>query len=108
MGSEVGNRLDGRTRGLKTIPPGFTRGLRLPGDEGQDENLAELDEVLVINHRKDLEEVRYSILQQAEVLTRVTHNQDDKVLLSENDGVEIMSVAKPSELDDLLPTSVRY
>ncbi|KIJ66348.1 hypothetical protein HYDPIDRAFT_86124 [Hydnomerulius pinastri MD-312] len=32
------------TKGLRTIPPGFSRGLRLPGEELEDESLAELDE----------------------------------------------------------------
>lgn len=30
-------------KGLRTIPPGFTRGLRLPGDEVDDETVAVLD-----------------------------------------------------------------
>jgi hypothetical protein len=38
--------LDETSKGLKTIPPGFTRGLRLPGDpdETEDELLQGLDE----------------------------------------------------------------
>ncbi len=37
--------LDETSKGLKSIPPGFTRGLRLPGDpdEGDDELLQGID-----------------------------------------------------------------
>lgn len=32
------------TKGLRTVPPGFTRGLRLPGEEIEDDSLLVLDE----------------------------------------------------------------
>ncbi|KAG6335915.1 hypothetical protein ID866_3169 [Astraeus odoratus] len=35
--------LDDGAKGLRTIPPGFARGLRLPGDELEDENLVTLE-----------------------------------------------------------------
>lgn len=31
------------TKGLKTIPPGFSRGLRLPGDPVEDEDLVTIE-----------------------------------------------------------------
>ena len=34
--------INGRT-GLRTVPPGFSRGLRLPGDDVQEELLNDLD-----------------------------------------------------------------
>jgi hypothetical protein len=107
MDPEDENKLNGKRKGLRTVPPGFTRGLRLPGDESQDESLVELDEVSVTNHRRGIEGVRRSILQQAEDLTHITHNQHDEVL-SESDPIEITSAGKASELDGLLPTTVRY
>jgi antiviral helicase SKI2 len=64
MDPEDENNLNGRHKGLRTVPPGFTRGLRLPGDESQDDSLVELDEVYVTNH---VEGVRCSILQQVEI-----------------------------------------
>lgn len=35
----------GELRGLRSVPPGFKRGLRLPGDEAEDETLTVLDEI---------------------------------------------------------------
>ena len=32
-------------KGIRTIPPGFTRGLRLPGEEEDEAGLDELDRV---------------------------------------------------------------
>lgn len=37
------------TKGLRTVPPGFSRGLRLPGEEIEDETLAELDDISPTN-----------------------------------------------------------
>jgi antiviral helicase SKI2 len=37
---------DGK-KGLRTIPPGFSRGLRLPGDETDDDGLLSLDTISV-------------------------------------------------------------
>ncbi|KAH7886164.1 ATP-dependent RNA helicase [Phlebopus sp. FC_14] len=34
----------GSSKGLRTVPPGFSRGLRLPGDEVEDEKLAALED----------------------------------------------------------------
>jgi antiviral helicase SKI2 len=53
----VEGRLAGDRQGLRTIPPGFARGLRLPGDESQDETLATLDEISVTSHRQNAETV---------------------------------------------------
>jgi hypothetical protein len=40
-------------KGLRTIPPGFSRGLRLPGEDFEDEALAELDELPESVARRD-------------------------------------------------------
>jgi antiviral helicase SKI2 len=34
----------GKSYGLRTIPPGFTRGLRLPGEEGDVDDLERMEE----------------------------------------------------------------
>ncbi|KIM88714.1 hypothetical protein PILCRDRAFT_2912 [Piloderma croceum F 1598] len=85
MDPEDENKLNGKRKGLRTVPPGFTRGLRLPGDESQDESLVELDEVSVTNHRRDIE------------------GYDE--VLSKSTAIEITSAGKASELDGLLPTT---
>ena len=55
---EDGGRLSGRPKGLRTVPPGFARGLRLSDDEGQDETFAALEEIPVAGQSEDAEEVR--------------------------------------------------
>lgn len=47
-------------KGLRTIPPGFSRGLRLPGDELEDDALLDLDDAVEskFESRDDLESVR--------------------------------------------------
>ncbi|EGO31119.1 ATP-dependent RNA helicase [Serpula lacrymans var. lacrymans S7.9] len=42
--SSSGNSSIESAKGLRTVPPGFTRGLRLPGDDFEDEALAQFDE----------------------------------------------------------------
>jgi hypothetical protein len=37
--------LDNVPKGLRTVPPGLSRGLRLPGEEIEDDLLVELDEI---------------------------------------------------------------
>ena len=43
--ADTGDSLGPDKKGLRTIPPGFSRGLRLPGDELEDDILMELDEI---------------------------------------------------------------
>ena len=58
MDTGDGDKVDGKRKGLRTVPPGFARGLRLPGDESQDdETLATLDEIPVTGGRYDAEQV---------------------------------------------------
>lgn len=40
--------LDESSKGLRKIPPGFTRGLRLPGDTDEDEDA--FDDIVAQNH----------------------------------------------------------
>lgn len=44
-------------KGLRTVPPGFSRGLRLPGEEIEDQTLKDLDGVEVPPIRDDYDEV---------------------------------------------------
>lgn len=55
--SESGDDSTESRKGLRTIPPGFARGLRLPGDSFDDEALAELEEISGWNKREIIEEV---------------------------------------------------
>ncbi|KAF7970863.1 hypothetical protein HWV62_22674 [Athelia sp. TMB] len=72
---------DKATKGLRTVPPGFARGLRLPGDEADDHTLADLDEISAPNRPVSLP-------------TDVIRGVDD-----------ILSESKASEIDELLPTT---
>ncbi|KDQ63053.1 hypothetical protein JAAARDRAFT_29053 [Jaapia argillacea MUCL 33604] len=76
--------------GLRTIPPGFTRGLRLPGDEEEDESLAELDGILHRRVRGD------------DGMANGGSNGIDEDLDAE------VQVPQESEIDDLLPTSRKH
>ena len=40
-----GDEQEKTLKGLRTIPPGFSRGLRLPGEEIEEEYLEQLDEL---------------------------------------------------------------
>lgn len=102
--TDEGEKSDARHGSLRTVPPGFLRGLQLPGDENQEEGLAALDEVPITSRRQDDEMVSCSRLHEANDLT---HNQHD--VSSDNHNNFGLSLAgKESELDDLLPTTVRY
>ncbi|KAG6842412.1 hypothetical protein C0991_007542 [Blastosporella zonata] len=72
-------------KGLRTIPPGLSRGLRLPGDEIEDEVLIALD---------DLEGPR---------------SQDD-TFVEANSAAEMDDIIAPgvSEIDELLPTTTTH
>jgi Ski2 N-terminal region len=50
LGSESSTR--DYKKGLRTIPPGFNRGLRLPGDEIEDHGLLSLDELPLENPKE--------------------------------------------------------
>lgn len=41
------NTTDSKPKGLRTIPPGFARGLRLPGDDEDEEDLLSLDDLQI-------------------------------------------------------------
>ncbi|KAG5639554.1 hypothetical protein H0H81_012225 [Sphagnurus paluster] len=75
------------TKGLRTIPPGLTRGLRLPGEEIDDEDLIALDD-----------------LQDSKLKDIV--NFDDEILAA-NQTDDISPVGS-SEIDELLPTSTSH
>ncbi|ESK96232.1 dead deah box rna helicase [Moniliophthora roreri MCA 2997] len=76
-------------KGLRTIPPGFSRGLRLPGDEVQDDELVHaLDEV--------------------ELAERGPLQKDDTVFNGDgalDEEPEILPTDKNADIDDLLPNT---
>lgn len=52
------NNQDGSVSSLRTVPPGFARGLRLPGEEGNDdEALTALAEISGTKRKQETEEV---------------------------------------------------
>ncbi|KAF8079036.1 antiviral helicase [Lyophyllum atratum] len=71
------------TRGLRTIPPGLSRGLRLPGEEIEDDDLMALE---------DLEGARPTI----------DMHIDNEIAADERENLFAAGV---SEIDDLLPTT---
>ncbi|KAF9270829.1 ATP-dependent RNA helicase [Marasmius fiardii PR-910] len=79
----------GGKSGLRTIPPGFSRGLRLPGDEVEDDELIhELDEVSGSGETAPLDETK--------VRGRDIPLDDEQVSLP---------AGNETEIDDLLPTT---
>ncbi|KZT27539.1 antiviral helicase [Neolentinus lepideus HHB14362 ss-1] len=79
--------LDKSVKGLRTIPPGFTRGLRLPGDEPEDEILGDLGE-----REDDIE----GLIENGIKPESFIEEQDD---LNETNGF----AEHVMEIDDLLP-----
>ncbi|PBK76603.1 antiviral helicase [Armillaria solidipes] len=80
--------LDTRKKGLRTVPPGFSRGLRLPGEELDDDALLALDELTPTKPSTD----------------------EDSTLSDEDDEVGqdpdlSLSPNKNAEIDELLPST---
>ncbi|EEB89563.1 hypothetical protein MPER_12322 [Moniliophthora perniciosa FA553] len=76
-------------KGLRTIPPGFSRGLRLPGDEVQDDELVHA-------------------LDEAELAERSSLQKDDTVFSGDDaldKASEILPPDKNTDIDDLLPNT---
>lgn len=70
-------------KGLRTVPPGFLRGLRLSGDNPEDETLTYLDDAADYNEDKHIDE------------SRVLDDETDLLPNSDSFG----------EIDELLPTT---
>ncbi|PPQ90945.1 hypothetical protein CVT25_008256 [Psilocybe cyanescens] len=75
------NKGVGQGKGFRTVPPGFVRGLRLPGDPVEDENLVEIEHESV----EELDEA-----------------EDEN---NKPDEEEEIPLDQTKEVDDLLPTS---
>lgn len=103
-------KLDGEPQGLRTVPPGFTRGLRLEGDESQNDILATLDEIPITRTNQGIEEVSYicTFVPPFRLIASNPLKQRDEVTLNKDNGFGVPSPGKASDLDDLLPTTVRH
>ncbi|KAL0951772.1 hypothetical protein HGRIS_008443 [Hohenbuehelia grisea] len=75
-----------KNKGLKTVPPGFKCGLRLPGDEPDEDEIIDLDD---LSNPED-----------------AGHPEPDAEFDDEEDPDEVPTLADSyNEIDDLLPTS---
>lgn len=99
---------DGETSargGLRTTPPGFSRGFRFGHEELEDDDLANMDKGLKQFSGKAITQVAITTICYSEYVANPSHIQDEFVnvtnetALSENDTMS-------SEIDELLPTSV--
>ena len=98
---ELEDELVAEGKGIRTIPPGFTRGLQLPGEGGDDE--AGL--VALGSNQKHLDVGQEDVVSiptrgRATYLTGPTQPSSSRL------GHEGPSLIGSSEIDDLLPTSV--
>lgn len=90
-------------KGLRTVPPGFLRGLRLLGDDPEDETLTYLDDVADYNEDKvylSFSHVSYSY--STHIVQHIAESRaldDETDLLPNGDSF--------GEIDELLPTTVR-
>ncbi|SJL06398.1 related to SKI2-antiviral protein and putative helicase [Armillaria ostoyae] len=80
--------LDTRKKGLRTVPPGFSRGLRLPGEELDDDALLALDELTPTKPSTDEDST--------------LSDEDDEVGQDPNLS---LSPNKNAEIDELLPST---
>lgn len=94
--------LDENAKGLKKIPPGFSRGLRLPGDtdEAEDEELAGIN--MQPRTHPQVTSLWHFLLTQ---LTLSAQNGDAYHPEDEAQAA-IQEQIGSTEIDDLLPTSV--
>lgn len=89
-------------KGLRTIPPGFSRGLRLPGDVGDDEALLSIEDESRRPRRAD-DGVH---LHPFTLNGLIRCSKDSEIDNAKCDEVEVPP-HKVAEIDDWLPTSVR-
>ncbi|CCM03670.1 uncharacterized protein FIBRA_05814 [Fibroporia radiculosa] len=84
------HNLNEQSKGLRTIAPGFSRGLRLPGDDAEVHDLDEIENIL--EHRR--------APQQEPCGPQYEHNEKANLTAAAMNGV--------SDVDDLLPTSYPF
>lgn len=56
--SNVLENLNERSKGLRTVAPGLSRGLRFPGDEVEDSTLPDFEATLEMDKKKDIDTVK--------------------------------------------------
>lgn len=102
-----GSAADAPKKGLRTIPPGFTRGLRLPDDEVEDDSLVSLDEIeRPVDSQVDDTVLALWIMFFICVIQRMPFIQQIDVNTNLEEAQEAPPASKFTEIDDLLPTTV--
>ncbi|KAI0931412.1 hypothetical protein AcV5_005097 [Taiwanofungus camphoratus] len=85
--SNVLENLNERSKGVRTVAPGLSRGLRFPGDEVEDSTLPDFEATLEMDKKKDID------------------TYDDLHKASGDGQATAAPLTQASEIDDLLPTS---
>ena len=102
---ESSNEIGAKTKGLRTAPPGFSRGLRLPGEEDTEDNdLLSLDDVP--GPRSTDHSVLFCRCPVCDIHLYLMSIQQFNIEsnLEESDTPFVQA---SSEIDELLPTTVR-
>ena len=103
LGSE--DNLTEGGKGLRTIPPGFSRGLRLLGDHcDDDETFAGIEEISDQKKGEIIEEVH--LTNPSSSISDVSRVQD-VYSRDEDDIGAVQTSTNTLEIDELLPTTVR-
>lgn len=98
---ELEEELLGEAKGLRTVPPGFTRGLRLPGEDEGDAEFDGLDRVQKPLAAGQGDAVSVPFFRA--VIAWLTGFSQPPSSRLEPDGPPLIGT---SEIDELLPTSV--
>lgn len=90
-------------KGLRTVPPGFSRGLRLPGDDAEEEALVSLEDVA--DTHEDKVYLPSACIAYSYSALIAQHADESRVLDEEGDFLP--NGDSFGEVDELLPTTVR-
>ncbi|KAF9011054.1 antiviral helicase [Cyathus striatus] len=66
---------ENKAKGLKTVPPGLHRGLRLPGDEPEPEAMLMLDDIAEVAHDNDSDSVPQGNAQEFDTIGRTLEGE---------------------------------
>jgi antiviral helicase SKI2 len=90
-------------KGLRTVPPGFSRGLRLPGDDVDEEALASLDDST--DTRGD--QVYFPAVCILHYCSALIAQHADEIHVVDEERDFLPNGDSFGEVDELLPTTVR-